>query len=111
MTPPKELAEFLDALEQWKAENGRAFPTWDEALSLMARLGYVRGPSQLAGLLAFRAGNAPHPAFYALRPQDVSGAEDRGDGWTALTTPSGEVLVFEPFLDVARAIVAARSEE
>lgn len=37
-----ETLEFIKAVEAYKAEKGRAFPSWSEVLSILKRLGYRR---------------------------------------------------------------------
>jgi hypothetical protein len=38
-----EQLEFLRAIECYKRENGRPFPTWTEVLEVVIELGYRRG--------------------------------------------------------------------
>src|SRR5262249_29631093 len=44
--------EFMKAMDQYKRENRRPFPTWSEVLEVLRALGYgrVAGPSQMPGL-------------------------------------------------------------
>ena len=44
--------EFMKAMDQYKRENRRPFPTWSEVLEVMRALGYrkVAEPSQMPGL-------------------------------------------------------------
>ncbi|HMS16441.1 MAG TPA: hypothetical protein PKA37_06340 [Planctomycetota bacterium] len=37
-----ETLEFIKALESYKAEKGRAFPSWSEVLQIVKKLGYRR---------------------------------------------------------------------
>src|SRR5205085_6453600 len=44
--------EFMKAMDQYKRENRRPFPTWSEVLEVLRALGYrrVAEPSQMPGL-------------------------------------------------------------
>src|SRR5688572_11789860 len=44
--------EFMKAMDQYKRENRRPFPTWSEVLEVLRALGYrrVAAPSQMPGL-------------------------------------------------------------
>ena len=44
--------EFMKAMDQYKRDNRRPFPTWSEVLEVMRALGYrkVAEPSQMPGL-------------------------------------------------------------
>ena len=44
------MLEFIRALDDYKLEKNRPFPTWSEVLEVIKRLGYRRG-GRLAGLL------------------------------------------------------------
>jgi hypothetical protein len=37
-----ETLEFIKALENYKAEKGRAFPSWTEVLQIVKKMGYRR---------------------------------------------------------------------
>jgi hypothetical protein len=37
-----ETLHFIQALERFKADRGRAFPTWTEVLTVLKSLGYER---------------------------------------------------------------------
>ncbi len=39
-----ETIEFIGAVNRFKAESGRSFPTWSEVLQIVRELGYVREP-------------------------------------------------------------------
>jgi hypothetical protein len=47
-----EEIEFMKAMDQYKRENRRPFPTWSEVLEVLRALGYrkVAAPSQRPGL-------------------------------------------------------------
>jgi hypothetical protein len=47
-----EEIEFMKAMDQYKRENRRPFPTWSEVLEVLRALGYrkVAAPSQMPGL-------------------------------------------------------------
>src|SRR5438552_6797845 len=47
-----EEIEFMKAMDQYKRENRRPFPTWSEVLEVLRALGYrkVAEPSQMPGL-------------------------------------------------------------
>ena len=38
-----ETMEFIRAIEKFKAEKRRAFPSWSEILTIVKELGYKRG--------------------------------------------------------------------
>jgi hypothetical protein len=40
-----ETLEFIHAINRFKAENGRPFPTWSEVLSILRTLGYEKRSS------------------------------------------------------------------
>ena len=40
-----EVLDFIDALERFKKEHGRPFPSWSEVLHVLHALGYRRAPS------------------------------------------------------------------
>jgi hypothetical protein len=44
--------EFMKAMDQYKRENRRPFPTWSEVLEVLRAMGYrkVADPSQMPGL-------------------------------------------------------------
>ena len=48
---PEEI-EFMKAMDQYKRENRRPFPTWSEVLEVLRALGYrkVAAPSVMPGL-------------------------------------------------------------
>ena len=37
-----EVLEFIEALDRFKKQNGRPFPSWSEVLLVVRQLGYVR---------------------------------------------------------------------
>src|SRR5688572_3126482 len=47
-----EEIEFMKAMDQYKRDNRRPFPTWSEVLEVLRALGYrkVAEPSQMPGL-------------------------------------------------------------
>jgi hypothetical protein len=47
-----EEIEFMKAMDQYKRENRRPFPTWSEVLEVLSALGYrkVANPSLMPGL-------------------------------------------------------------
>lgn len=47
-----EEIEFMKAMDQYKRENRRPFPTWSEVLEVLRAMGYrkVAEPSQMPGL-------------------------------------------------------------
>lgn len=47
-----EEIEFMKAMDQYKRENRRPFPTWSEVLEVLRAMGYrkVAQPSQMPGL-------------------------------------------------------------
>jgi len=47
-----EEIEFMKAMDQYKRENRRPFPTWSEVLEVLSALGYrkVANPSVMPGL-------------------------------------------------------------
>src|ERR1700687_1714535 len=47
-----EEIEFMKAMDQYKRENRRPFPTWSEVLEVLCALGYrkVAEPTQMPGL-------------------------------------------------------------
>ena len=47
-----EEIEFMKAMDQYKRENRRPFPTWSEVLEVLRAIGYrkVAEPSQMPGL-------------------------------------------------------------
>jgi len=47
-----EEIDFMKAMDQYKRENRRPFPTWSEVLEVLRALGYrrVAGPSTMPGL-------------------------------------------------------------
>jgi hypothetical protein len=47
-----EEIEFMKAMDQYKRENRRPFPTWSEVLEVLRALGYrkVAEPTQMPGL-------------------------------------------------------------
>lgn len=47
-----EEIEFMKAMDQYKRENRRPFPTWSEVLEVLRAMGYrkVAPPSQMPGL-------------------------------------------------------------
>ncbi|MFM1871253.1 MAG: hypothetical protein RL398_675 [Planctomycetota bacterium] len=40
-----EVLEFIAALDRFKEENRRPFPSWSEVLTVVKALGYTRKPS------------------------------------------------------------------
>lgn len=40
--PVDEVTELARAIEQYKRERGRAFPTWSEVLEVVRGLGYAK---------------------------------------------------------------------
>lgn len=38
-----EVLEFIEAIDRFKRENGRPFPSWSEVLMVLRELGYQRG--------------------------------------------------------------------
>jgi len=38
-----EVLEFIAAIDRFKKENGRPFPSWSEILMIVRQLGYKRG--------------------------------------------------------------------
>jgi hypothetical protein len=47
-----EEIEFMKAMDQYKRENRRPFPTWSEVLEVLRAMGYrkVAAPTQMPGL-------------------------------------------------------------
>jgi hypothetical protein len=47
--PTPDAVEFMKAMDQYKRDNRRPFPTWSEVLEVLRALGYrkVRAPSEL----------------------------------------------------------------
>jgi phosphoglycolate phosphatase-like HAD superfamily hydrolase len=41
--PSQQVSEFKEAMDQYKRENRRPFPTWSEVLEVLRSLGYRRG--------------------------------------------------------------------
>ena len=39
-----ETLEFIAAVNRFKADSGRSFPTWSEVLQIVRELGYVKEP-------------------------------------------------------------------
>ncbi len=37
-----EILEFVDAIDAYRQENSRPFPTWTEVFSILKRLGYTK---------------------------------------------------------------------
>ena len=40
-----ETLEFITAVNRFKTDTGRSFPTWSEVLEIVRALGYVKGPT------------------------------------------------------------------
>lgn len=38
-----EVLEFIEAIDRFKKQNGRPFPSWSEVLLVLRELGYRRG--------------------------------------------------------------------
>src|SRR4051812_24111662 len=79
-----EAAEFGQAMDRYKRENNRPFPTWLEVLNVLKDLGYKKVlPCLLLGLLAVAApASNPRgwPLPFAETFNSVGGLIDRG--WT-----------------------------
>lgn len=43
-----ETLEFIAAVNRFKTDTGRSFPTWSEVLEIVRELGYVKEPSPRA---------------------------------------------------------------
>jgi hypothetical protein len=43
-----ETLDFIQAIERFKAERGRAFPTWTDVLNVLKGLGYAKKPPPAA---------------------------------------------------------------
>jgi hypothetical protein len=39
-----EVLEFIDALDRFKKDHGRPFPSWSEVLHVLRQLGYQKLP-------------------------------------------------------------------
>jgi hypothetical protein len=44
-----ETFEFIQAIERFKADRGRAFPTWTDVLSVIKSLGYAKQTAPPSG--------------------------------------------------------------
>jgi hypothetical protein len=44
-----ETLDFIQAIERFKAERGRAFPTWTDVLNVLKSLGYEKRPAPPPG--------------------------------------------------------------
>jgi hypothetical protein len=42
LVTPEDEAEFMRAMENYKFESGRQFPTWSEILEVLRNLGYAK---------------------------------------------------------------------
>ena len=64
--PKSDLLEFKEAMDQYKRENRRPFPTWSEVLEVLRSLGYQRVPEMvvpLTGLLSEATTVTPAPVL------------------------------------------------
>lgn len=43
-TPNDEEAEFILAMQKFKEDNNKKFPTWSEAFRVLKSLGYIKAP-------------------------------------------------------------------
>ena len=59
----EDEAEFMKAMDRYKRENRRPFPTWSEVLEVMRSLGYrkVAEPTDLPGGKRVPVVAVPHP--------------------------------------------------
>ncbi len=66
-----EEVEFMRAMDQYKRDNGRPFPTWSEVLEVLRAIGYRRTspPSEMAG----------PPASCSAEVRTIWEREEKGD--------------------------------
>ncbi len=59
----EDESEFMKAMDRYKRENRRPFPTWSEVLEVMRSLGYrkVAEPTDLPGGKRVPVPSVPHP--------------------------------------------------
>jgi hypothetical protein len=66
--------EFMQAMQEYKKESGRMFPTWSEVLEVLENLGYGKPGSD--------AEQAPATTETATKPSKTKAAQVRGDSET-----------------------------
>lgn len=67
--------EFMKAMDRYKRDNRRPFPTWSEVLEVLRSMGYrrVAEPTELPGRKPGQTGVLVHPAPGATTPAPSKG--------------------------------------